>query len=127
MEFYFILSNFLVIVHMLFIIFVVWGGIIVVRHPRVAFLHLPACAWGAWIEYSGGVCPLTPWENRFRLLAGDRGYEGDFIEHYLLPIIYPERLTGEIQFLLGSFVVVINAFFYGLAVYRRRKKARSIV
>lgn len=124
MNLYGIMSNLITLFHFLFILFVVLGGIWVIRHPKIAFLHAPAAFWGAYIEYTGGICPLTPLENRFRRLSGAGTYEGDFIEHYLLPIIYPDHLTAELQFILGTVVAVINVTFYGFALRRWMKKYR---
>lgn len=81
------------------------------------WLHLPAVLWGAYIEFSGGICPLTPLENQLLAWAGETGYSGGFVEHYLLPILYPDNLTAPIQWLLGGCVVVVNMLAYGL-VYR---------
>ncbi|HSN31918.1 MAG TPA: DUF2784 domain-containing protein [Ideonella sp.] len=112
--------------HAAFIAFVVAGGVLLARWPRAAWLHLPAAAWGAWIEFSGAVCPLTPLENRLRALAGERGYAGGFVEHYLLPLIYPAALTREVQFVLGAVVIALNALAYGCWIRHRRAAARAI-
>lgn len=104
--------------HAAFVVFVVLGGLLAWRWRRAAVLHLPAAAWGAWIEFSGGICPLTPLENRLRHAAGQAGYEGGFVEHYLLALIYPEGLTREVQIALGVAVIVINAAVYGVLVRR---------
>ena len=87
-------------------------------------LHLPAAVWGALIEFQGWLCPLTPWEQQFRLAAGQAGYHGGFIEHYLLPVIYPPGLEHNTQLILGSVVVVINAVIYGWVIIRSRKAGR---
>ncbi|MCX7982697.1 MAG: DUF2784 domain-containing protein [Syntrophales bacterium] len=118
MNFYLILSNLVILVHFFFILFVILGGLLVIRSPKMAIIHAPAAFWGAYIEYSGGICPLTPLENYLRRLAGVKTYEGDFIVQYLQFIIYPEHLTSEVQFIFGTTVVVINAFFYMLALRR---------
>lgn len=107
-----LLADALVLLHLGFILFVVAGGLLVAWKRGFVWLHLPAAVWGAAIEFMGWVCPLTPLENRFRRLAGEAGYEGGFIEHYLLPLIYPEALTAAVQHVLGGLVVAIN-----LAVY----------
>jgi uncharacterized protein DUF2784 len=99
-------------IHFLFVLFVVLGGLLVLRWPRVAYLHIPAAIWGAAIEFAGWVCPLTPLENELRRQAGSAGYSGSFIEHYILPVLYPSALSREIQLLLGFLVVAVN-----LAVY----------
>ena len=109
--------------HFIFVLFVVLGGVLVLRWPRLAWLHLPAVAWGACIELLGWICPLTPLENRLRYEAGVAGYEGGFVEHYLLPVLYPESLTRPIQILLGLLVLGINAVIYAVVLrsrFRRR-------
>jgi hypothetical protein len=117
------LADALVVAHALFVLFVVAGGALVVWRPRVAAVHLPAAAWGAWIELTHGICPLTPLENAWRRAAGDAGYEGGFIAHYLVPVLYPEGLTPSTQVAFGAFVVAVNLLFYGLA-WRRARRAR---
>ncbi|MFC1605710.1 DUF2784 domain-containing protein [Pseudomonadota bacterium] len=112
----------LVVVHLAFVLFVVLGGLLVYRWPRWAWLHVPAFAWGALIEFNNWVCPLTPLEQRLRLAAGEGGYGGGFSEHYLLPLIYPEGLTREIQLALGLFVLAINALVYGIWLWRKWRK-----
>ena len=108
------LADAVVVLHLGFVLFVVLGALLAFRWPRVIWLHLPAACWGAWIEFSGRVCPLTPLENRLRNLGGDEAYAGDFVTQYLLPILYPPGLTLEIQVLLGVLVVLVNAAIYGL-------------
>lgn len=117
-----ILADVLVIVHLLFVAFVVAGGFLLARWPKLVWLHLPAAAWGAYIEFSGGICPLTPLENRLRVLGGDSAYSGDFVERYVLPILYPGYLTLPLQQVLGGVVVGVNLVAYGLAyaAWRRR-------
>ena len=115
-----VLADTVLIVHALFVVFVAVGGLLVLRWVRVAWLHVPCVLWGAWIEFTGGICPLTPLENRFRRLAGESGYEGGFIEHYVTAVLYPDGLTREIQIGLGIAVLLVNAVVYGLLVRRRR-------
>jgi len=105
-------ADLLVLFHLGFIIFVIIGGFLVVKWRWVLFLHLPAAVWGALIEFQGWLCPLTPLEQRLRQAAGEKGYSGGFIEHYLLPVIYPEALTADIQMALGGFVILINLVAY---------------
>ncbi|MBZ0072603.1 MAG: DUF2784 domain-containing protein [Thiohalobacteraceae bacterium] len=107
-----IVADLLVLLHLAFILFVLLGGLLVLRWRRLLWLHLPVVAWGAAIEFVGWVCPLTPLENRLRAAAGDAGYGGGFIEHYLIPLIYPADLTRELQWLLGAVVLVVNAVVY---------------
>ena len=116
------LADAVVLLHLAFIVFVVAGAALLFRWPRLVWLHLPALLWGAYAEFSGALCPLTPLENRLRALAGDAGYRGGFVEHYLIPLIYPAALTREWQTMLGLAVVAINAALYaGWIVSRRRR------
>lgn len=110
--------------HGLFIAFAVGGAALLWRWPRLAWLHVPAVAWAAGIEFSGGICPLTPLENSLRAAAGQQGYAGGFIEHYLMPLIYPAGLTRETQWLLGVGVVVLNTGLYGLWAWGRVRRWR---
>ena len=122
---YRLLADFVFVVHLAFVLFVVLGGLAVWRRPKLAWLHLPAVAWGALIEFAGWICPLTPWEQRLRILAGEQGYAGGFVEHYLVPILYPAALTRDIQITLGVIVLMINGMAYALIVRRiRRERSR---
>jgi hypothetical protein len=118
------LADLVVVVHLAFVVFVVAGGILVLRWPRLAWVHLPAAAWGAWIELSGWICPLTPLEVRLRQAGGEAGYAGGFIEHYLEPILYPVGLQRGVQILLAALVIGINALVYLRLV--RRRVSRSV-
>jgi hypothetical protein len=100
------------LLHLAFILFVLTGGALVAWKRWIVWLHLPAAIWGMSIEFVGWICPLTPLENQFRELSGEAGYAGGFIEHYLLPLIYPDWLTLEVRYVLGSLVLVINAMIY---------------
>jgi hypothetical protein len=117
---YAVAANLVFLLHLGFIVFVVLGGLLLLRWPRVAWLHLPCAAWGAAIELGGWICPLTPLEWRLRSLAGEAVAAGGFIERYLWPLVYPAELTREVQFLLGAFVIVLNLAVYALALRRRR-------
>jgi len=119
---YRLLADAVVVVHLAFVAFVVAGGLLVVRWKRVAWIHLPAAAWGAWIEFAGWICPLTPLENRLRALAGEGEYATGFVEHYLLPVLYPTGLTRTAQIVLGAAVIVLNACFYTWAWRRHRHR-----
>jgi hypothetical protein len=121
---YNIFANVIVLAHFLFIVFVIFGGLLVIHWPRMAFAHLPAAIWGAAVEFFGWICPLTPLENRLRQLAGGSSYSGDFIARYLLPVIYPENLTATMQQIFGGLVVVINIIFYYIAIRRRNRLLR---
>jgi hypothetical protein len=115
-------ANLVLLLHASFVLFVALGGTLSLRWPRAAWLHLPALAWGAAIEFSGGICPLTPLENRFRALAGRQGYDGGFIEHYVLAWLYPDGLTRDVQFALGIGVLLVNALVYAWVLARRRRR-----
>lgn len=117
---YRLLADSVLVFHLLFIGFVIFGGLLVLRSHWVALVHIPAACWGAYIELTGGLCPLTVIEVGLRRIAGDAGYSGSFIEHYLLPIIYPAGLTRDIQFELAGLVILINVAIYGRLVYRLR-------
>jgi Protein of Unknown function (DUF2784) len=121
---YRLIANAVVVAHGLFIVFVVVGGFLTWRRPWVAAVHLPCALWGILIEFRGWICPLTPLENSLRARAGQAGYSGGFIEHYLLPAIYPAGLTPAVQVVLGSAVLLINAFAY--AVFIRRLQRGSL-
>ncbi len=108
------------IAHLAFVLFVVLGGLFALRWPKLAWLHLPAVAWAAFVELSGRICPLTPLEVAMRLGAGEAGYAGDFLERYIVAAIYPEALTREIQVALGIIVVILNAAIY-IVFWRRRR------
>jgi hypothetical protein len=119
-----ILADAVVVVHLLFVVFVMAGGFLLARWPGLAWLHLPAAAWGALIEFTGGICPLTPLENRLRAQGGESAYSGGFVEHYLLPILYPENLTLPVQMVLGGVVVGVNLLAYALAYRAWRRKTQ---
>jgi len=118
---YGVLADGVLLAHLGFILFVGLGGLLSLRWPRMALVHLPVAAYGALIEVFGWICPLTPLENSLRRAAGEAGYAGGFIEHYLLPVIYPGGLTREVQLVLAVLVVGLNAGIYGL-VWRRRTR-----
>lgn len=117
-----ILADAVLVLHLAFIGFAMLGGLAVLRWPRLAWLHLPCVAWGAYTEFTATVCPLTPLENHFRRLAGESGYAGGFIEHYLWPLIYPAGLTPAMQVWLGVAAVAVNVVGYLLLWRLRRKK-----
>jgi Protein of Unknown function (DUF2784) len=119
---YRLLADGLVVVHTTFVGFVILGGLLALRWPRVAFLHLPAAAWGVVIEFAGWVCPLTPLENQAREAGGGAAYQGDFIEHYLLPVLYPAELTRQVQYALGAGALLLNVAVYALVIARRRRR-----
>lgn len=112
----------LVVIHLGFILFVMLGGLLLLRWPSLIWLHVPAVAWGVIVECLHLGCPLTPWENQLRRMAGQAGYEGGFIEHYLIPLIYPAGLTPQIQLWLGAIVVLVNLVVYAWLIWRWRRK-----
>ena len=116
---YLVLADLVVVVHFLFVAFALLGGLLALRWPRVVWIHLPAAVWGVLVEMAGWICPLTPLEQHLRHQAGLPPYEGGFLAHYLLPVLYPEELTRETQWLLASVVLGVNAVVYGLLVRRR--------
>jgi hypothetical protein len=115
------LADLVVVVHAAFVAFVVAGGLLVWRRPRLAWIHLPCAAWGVYIEWSGGICPLTPLEQSLRRAAGAGGYEGGFIEHYLEPILYPPGLGRGTQLVLGGLALAMNLAVYGLLLRRHAR------
>ena len=119
-----LLADLVLLLHAAFVAFVVAGGLLVLRRPRLAWLHLPAAAWGAAIEFGGWICPLTPLENRLRAAAGEAGYAGDFVGHWLQVLVYPPGLTRGWQFGLGVAVIAVNAAMY-LVLLRRRRGRRT--
>jgi Protein of Unknown function (DUF2784) len=119
---YRIAADVLVAIHLAFILFATLGGLLALRWRWIVWVQMPAVAWAAWIEMSGRICPLTPWEVDFRKLAGESGYTGGFIEHYLIPVLYPEELTRTIQIGLGLFVLALNGIIYTWIIVRKGKR-----
>lgn len=120
---YSILADIVVFIHFLFIVFAVIGAVLVFKWWRVIYPHLISAFWAAMVISMGWICPLTPLENSLRRSAGEAGYEGGFIEHYILPVIYPPGLTREIQIWLGVSVILINAGIYSVLFFKRFKSA----
>ncbi len=119
------MADAVVVLHLAFILFVVLGGLAVLRWPWLAWLHVPAAVWGALIEFAGWVCPLTPFENFLRERGGAVGYTGGFIDHYITAIIYPQGLTRAMQFGIGALVLAINVFVYWKLWTRSRRRITS--
>lgn len=119
---YGILADTVVILHLLFVLFVVLGGWWVAYRPRIAWLHVPAFLWGAGVELAGGMCPLTPLELWLRRAAGEEAYTGGFVEHYLLAVLYPDGLTRTDQVVLGLLVLGVNAVWYARAWRRHHTR-----
>ena len=122
---YGLLADLVVTLHLAFVLFTVLGGLLAFRWRWVPWLHVPAAAWGGFVEVTGRICPLTPLENWLRNAAEGSRYEGDFIDHYLVPIIYPPTLTRGIQLALGGLLVVVNAAIYTIVWRRRRYRHES--
>ena len=114
-------ADLVVLLHLAFIAFVLLGGWLVLRRKWVAWLHVPALSWGVAVEILGLVCPLTPLELRLRASAGEAGYPGGFVEHYVIPVIYPPGLTASVQVALGVLVVALNAAVYAVVLRRMRR------
>ena len=119
------LADVLVLLHFGFVLFVAAGALLVLRWPRLAIVHIPAAVWGAWIEFTGGICPLTPLEKSLRAQAGAAGYAGDFVGHYILPVLYPAGLGRSTQLVLGAMVVVTNLAIYSVVLRRRVARDRD--
>ena len=128
---YAVLAGAVVLAHLLFVAFAVSGAVLALRWKWMPWVHIPAVLWAAFIELSGGICPLTPIENELRAAAGLEYYSGDFIAEYLFPLLYPEGLTPQAQLVIGSLVLAINVGAYGWLFWRRRggaykEKARFV-
>jgi hypothetical protein len=121
---YRILGDVIVVVHLIYVLFAVLGGLLVLRWKRIAWIHAPSALWAVLVEFTGGVCPLTPLENLLRSMGGDPVYRTGFIEHYILPLLYPVMLTRRLQLTLGFFLLIFNLWIYGLAFRGSRKNHR---
>jgi len=122
---YRLLADLVVLVHFGFVLFVILGGMLVLRWKRVAWVHLPAATWGAIVEFMGWICPLTPLEIWLRVMAGQSGYQTGFIAHYLLPVLYPQNLTRDTQIWLGVLVLCLNLAIYGWLIRRWMKAEKE--
>jgi hypothetical protein len=124
---YRLLADFVLVLHAGFVAFVMLGALLVLRWPRLAWVHVPVALWGAGIEFLGGICPLTPLENHWRRLAGELGYQGGFVEHYVVSVLYPDGLTRRVQLMLGALVLLVNGAVYAWVLWRLRSgRAGSI-
>ena len=115
------LADAVLVLHLGFVLFVVLGGLVVLRWRSLAWLHIPAAIWGVLIEFTGWICPLTPLENSFRTRGGQAGYSGGFIDHYIQPVLYPAGLTRSTQILLGTLALLVNLTAYGVVVVRKTR------
>jgi uncharacterized protein DUF2784 len=120
--FYQLLADLVVGLHFAFVVFVIFGALLAMKWRRVMWLHVSAAFWGALVEFSGWICPLTPLEVWLRRRAGEDSYRSDFVARYLLPVLYPQGLTRGMQIVLGTFVVVINATIYSCVLRRNMNK-----
>ena len=120
-----LLADAVVLLHFAFLVFVVLGGLLVLRWPCIAWLHFPATAWGVYVEFYQHTCPLTPLENRLRAEAGLAGYNGGFIDHYIMPVIYPPGLTSALQVILGILLISAYLLVYTYAWFRHTKRRRQ--
>lgn len=114
------LADAVVVIHVGFVVFVMFGGFLLRRWPKLIYAHLPAAVWGVLIEFAGWTCPLTPLENAFRERGGEAGYAGGFVDHYIIPLLYPTGLSRSIQWMLGVLVMGVNVLAYILFVRRQK-------
>ena len=117
-----IAADAVILVHFAFVLFVLFGGLLLFRWRKLAWLHLPAVVWGVIVEFAGWICPLTPLENRLRYQAGLEMYEGDFVMRYIMPVLYPQDLTRELQIVIGIVVLLINSLCYYYVFIRRKNR-----
>jgi hypothetical protein len=121
-----LLADLLVVLHLAFATFVIFGGFLTWKWRRAIFFHLPALAWGFWVEISGQICPLTPLEIHLRNLAGEAGYRGDFLDHYVLALLYPSWLTRPTQWGFAAVLLGINVVAYGALLRPHRHLRRTV-
>jgi len=122
---YRLLADSIVLIHLAFVIFAVFGGLLYIWWRKIIWLHVPSVLWSGLVETVGWICPLTPLENRFRIQSGAAGYSGGFIEHYIIPLLYPAGLTRDIQIILGVLVILVNVLIYGFVFKRYKLKPRK--
>ncbi len=123
---YRLLADATLVLHLAFIAFALFGGVLVLYYPKLLRLHLAALGWGVLVQWANWICPLTPLENQLRQLGGQAGYAGGFIEHWLNPVLYPEQLTLELRYLLGLTLLLINAIIYACVIIRTKRQARAV-
>jgi hypothetical protein len=124
--FYKLAADAVVFLHLGFVLFVVAGGLLVFRWRWIALLHLPAVVWAVLLEFYGWLCPLTPLELSLRVAGGQAGYGGGFVEHYILPVLYPDELGRSLQIAMGGFVIVINIALYGWLLWRLKSRDTNL-
>lgn len=119
------LADAVVIFHLAFVAFALFGGLLVMKWKRAAWIHAPSAAWAVIIEFTGMICPLTPLENYFRNKGGLSGYDTGFVEHYIMPILYPESLDSSVQMVLGALVILINAVIYAYVFLKKTHQQQN--
>ena len=117
-----IFADIVVLIHLAFVIYAALGGLLFSWRPWFIWLHVPAFLWAVWIEFTGGICPLTHLENWLRIKAGQGSYESDFVANYILPLLYPVGLTRNLQIIMAILIIVINVAIYGLIFYKRSRR-----
>lgn len=120
---YRLLADIVLLLHAAFVAYTLFGGLLVLRFPKLLWLHLPVLLWGVAVQWADWICPLTPLENSLRSLAGESGYPGDFLEFWILRILYPEHLTIELRYLLGILLIAFNVVVYLFVVARKYRDA----
>lgn len=125
-EIYSVLADLLMLFHFAFVVFVLCGGLLLFWRPWFIWLHLPAFVWGGYVEITGGICPLTPLEISLRYQGAQRGFDTSFVEHYILPLLYPPGLTREIQILMGISVLLLNLIVYAVFIVRRYQRRKIL-
>jgi hypothetical protein len=122
---YRIAADIIMLLHMLFTLFVMFGSLLALYKRWIVWLHIPVVLWGVAIAVIGWICPLTPLENAIRIAAGQEGYSGGFVEHYLITIIYPDGLTRRGQLILAGLIIVVNILLYGFVLRKKRAKKKK--
>ena len=120
-----ILANITLVIHITFVLFVIFGSLLFFVTPKVIYLHLPSLVWGSYVEFSGSICPLTYLENWFLYQGNLTTYSNSFIQNYILPIIYPKNLSSELQIYLGTALIIINIIFYLLIILNLKKLSQK--
>jgi Protein of Unknown function (DUF2784) len=120
---YTLLADLVLVVHLAIVVFALLGGALVLRHPKVLWVHLPVLLWGVVVEWADWICPLTPLENYFLHLGGKAGYTGDFVARFVSRVLYPEHLTLSLRYVLGLILIAVNVVVYGYVILRRRRTA----
>jgi hypothetical protein len=120
---YRLLADLVLVLHLAFVVFALFGGLLALRYPKIVWLHLPVLVWGVVVQWADWICPLTPLENHFRHLGGEAGYAGGFIEHVVSRVLYPENLSLDLRYVLGLLLIVVNVSVYWYVMSGRRRRA----